>query len=141
MLYFGNFVAVLNKEIGCTTFSGTVYPTNISPYTATLLSCTNIISVTEPLPNTLEDDYELSPGCGPLWNLRVERTYFRKIILNEETSLFMVTPPRIIYTDTHSNGALGAVIVKGSTLNLRPFCNCVWEMEAHLKRLTGIFIL
>ena len=45
--------------------------------------------------------------------------------------------PRIIYIDTHSNGAHGAVIVKGSALNLRAFCNYVWEMEAYHKSTYG----
>ena len=41
----------------------------------------------------------------------------------------MVTPSRIKYIDTQSQGASGPVILEGSTLNLRAFCYCVWEME------------
>ena len=104
---------------------------------ATLLSFTNNI-VTEPIPVRLEDDYELSTGCGRLCNLRVERKYFLNIILNEEASLFMVTPSRIKYIDTQSHGACGPVIVKGSTLNLRAFCNCVWEIKSTYGNLSTL---
>ena len=82
-----------------------------------MLSFANI-SVTEPLPVRLEDDHVLSTACGQLYNLKVDRTYFLDIISNGKTSLFMVTSPRIMYINTHGQGAYGAVIVKGSTLNL-----------------------
>lgn len=97
-----------------------------------MLSFANI-SVTEPLPVRLEDDHVLSTGCGQLYNLKVDRTYFLDIISNGKTSLFMVTSPRIMYINTHGQGAYGAVIVEGSTLNLRVFCNYFWEMETYHK--------
>lgn len=97
-----------------------------------MLSFANI-SVTEPLPVRLEDDHVLSTACGQLYNLKVDRTYFLDTISNGKTSLFMVTSPRIMYINTHGQGAYGAVIVKGSTLNLRVFCNYFWEMETYHK--------
>ena len=97
-----------------------------------MLSFANI-SVTERLPVRLEDDHVLSTACGQQYNLKVDRTYFLDTISNGKTSLFMVTSPRIMYINTHGQGAYGAVIVKGSTLNLRAFCNYFWEMETYHK--------
>ena len=101
-----------------------------------LLPFTNI-SVEEALPVRMEDEHELSTLCGQLSKLRENTTHFVNIIVNEKTSLFVVTPPNIMYLDTHLHGTGGAVIVKGCTLNLREFCKFVWALEAHEKDTFG----
>ena len=104
---------------------------------AALLSFTDI-SVTEPLPVRLQDDHMLSTVCGQLSNLGDDRpTHFVNIVINEKTSLFMVTPPNVMYIDTHFHGTHGAVIVKGTTVNLKAFCQFVWGLETHEKGTYG----
>lgn len=102
-----------------------------------LLSFTNI-SVEEPLPVRMEDEHELSTLCRQLGRLSENRNCFVNIIVNEKTSLFVVTPTNIMYIDTHLHGSSGAVIVKGCTSNLSEFCKSVWALEAHDKSTFAI---
>ena len=105
---------------------------------ATLVSFSNVhVSVAEPLPVRLEDVHELSTLCGQLRKLTDDKTYFLNIVINEKTSLFVLTPPNIMYIDTHLHGSSGAVIVKGSTLNLSDFCKFVWALEEHDQSTFG----
>ena len=105
---------------------------------ATLLSFSNVhVSVEEPLPVRLEDEHEFSTLCGQLRRLTGDKTYFLNIVINDKTSLFVLTPPNIIYIDTHLYGTRGAVVVKGSTSNLSEFCNFVWALEEHDKSTFG----
>ena len=55
---------------------------------------------------------------GQLGTLTEERTYFVSMIINEKTSLLVLTPPNVLYIDTHLQGSHGAVIVKGTYPNL-----------------------
>ena len=103
---------------------------------ATLLSFTNV-SVEEPLPVRLEDEHELSTLCGQLGRYSQPKTYFLNMIVNEKTSLFVLTPPGVMYIDTHLHGTSGAVIVKGSTSNLSEFCSFLWTLEEHHKSTFG----
>ena len=103
---------------------------------ATLLSFTNV-SVEEPLPVRLEDEHELSTLCGQLGRYSQPKTYFLNMIVNEKTSLLVLTSPNIKYIDTHLHGTSGAVIVKGSSLNLSEFCSFVWTLEEHHKSTFG----
>ena len=103
---------------------------------ATLLSFTNV-SVEVPLPVRLEDEHELSTLCGQLGRYSQPKTYFLNMIVNEKTSFLMLTPPSIMYIDTHLHGTSGAVIVRGSTLNLSEFCSFVWTLEEHHKSTFG----
>lgn len=105
---------------------------------ATLLSFSNVhVSVEEPLPVRLEDEHELSTICGQLSRLTQDKTYLLNIVINERTSLFVITPPNIMYADTHLHGTHGAVIVKGCTSNLRNFCKFVWALEEQDKSCFG----
>lgn len=103
---------------------------------ATLVSFSNV-SVAEALPVRLEDVRELSTLCRQLRKLTDDKTYFLNIVINEKTSLFVLTPPNIMYIDTHLHGSSGAVIVKGSTLNLSDFCKFVWALEEHDQSTFG----
>ena len=102
---------------------------------ATLVSFSNV-SVAEALPVRLEDVRELSTLCRQLRKLTDDKTYFLNIVINEKTSLFVLTPPNIMYIDTHLHGSSGAVIV-GSTLNLSDFCKFVWALEEHDQSTFG----
>lgn len=105
---------------------------------ATLVSFSNVhVSVAEPLPVRLEDVHELSTLCGQLRKLTDDKTYYLNIVINEKTSLFVLTPPNIMYIDTHLHGSSGAVIVKGFTLNLSDFCKFVWALEEHDQSTFG----
>ena len=65
--------------------------------------------------------------------LTEERTYFVSIIINEKTSLLVLTPPNVLYIDTRLHGSHAAVIVKGTYPNLTDLCEVIWELESHGK--------
>ena len=103
---------------------------------AALLSFTDM-STAGPLPVRLEDEHELSTVCGQLGTLSENRTYFASIVIDEKTSIFILSPPHVLYIDSHLHGIYGAVVVKGTYSNLSDFCKFVWKLESHGKSTYG----
>ena len=88
----------------------------------------------QPLPVRLTDDHELSTVWRQLQLLKTSGGGLAHMIINERTSLFLVTRQSTMYIDMHFHGSYGAVIVKGS---FRAFSEFIWDLEGHARETLG----
>lgn len=101
-----------------------------------LQSCYNVV-VDEPLPVRLQDEHSLSTVHSQLAAGAASGAQLALFIINEKTSLFVISSTTVVYIDTHVHNPDGAIIIQGTTNNLQQFCNSIWSIEHNSEDTYG----
>lgn len=105
---------------------------------ASVLEMWFALTVGNNLPVRLEDQHKLSTIAGQLEAAITSGDQsFAFLILNEKTSLFLVTSDTVTYIDTHSHGPSGAVVITAKLQQLDTFCKAVWDLEDNDRSTYG----
>lgn len=95
-------------------------------------------AVGDSLPVRLEDEHELTTVYGQLKQATSSsESGVALVVINEKSSLFHFANNRIMYIDTHSHHACGAIVMAATIQNLEEFCRLVWEVESHDQNTFG----